>query len=193
MCRISFSLALAWVLLGGLFLAPCGVHAQTERSFEERLLRPDRSQQSEFDGQAFRGTSSFEGQTFQSQGESFLSNRRVSTQEYAPKRFLGIPIPWTKDTRVPLTTNPMSDRTFATSASSLVKESPESGRAFLGHADVVTQVRRASSLDGRTARIEGTNQQNLTQQRDPVSVDDLRTLLNKQVPMVNHENGSATP
>lgn len=191
MFRFSFSsLCLGLFLLGVLVgSAP----AQEERSFEDRLLRPDRTQQSSLEGKQFQGSSAFQGQEFQAGAAGDWTDRRVNTHEVEPRRFLGIPIPFTQDRRVSTSTNAMADRAFATHAADLGKEARDADKQFRDSQELFDRTGVPSSLDGRQARIEGTNQHNLQQQNDKMTVEELRDILNKQTPQLSTTHGPANP
>ena len=186
---LSFSLLWVFLLGVSLELAP----AEEERSFEDRLLRPDRNQQSSLEGKQFQGNSSFQGQEFRAGAAGDWTNRRVQTTQVEPRRFLGIPIPFTQDRRVSTSTNAMADRTFVTHAANLGKEARDADKQFRDSQEIFERTGVASTLDGRQARVEGTNQHNLQQQGDKMTVEELRTILNKQTPQLSTTDGPTNP
>jgi hypothetical protein len=145
-----------------------------ERSFIDRLLRPNMDLQNEAQGKIFHANSAIvanrgSGGTLVLEPtvkeKTFTDSGAVATREYRPSSFRadsqGNPVVETRQINVPpqLTTSPARDLHAAYDARLKV-----SGRSF---------------ADQRAFRDEGKSQKSLKTQNPPLTIDQVRELLNK--------------
>lgn len=149
-----------------------------DRSFEERLLRPDLTSEPNLGGRKItKSTASF---AHEFPGSRSFTTRKFDTRRQEPKHFLGIPIPWFGEKKVTTKQFAGADREFVTR----VAKAFEKDNSTLGNKRFADG-NRGAYADGRAfpvrqARVVGKDQKNLDAQQQELSVDEVRELLNKR-------------
>lgn len=162
-----------------------------ERSFAERLLQPDRTQRSPWEGKLYRPQSHGEWQDWRGgkiwEGAAQGYNR---TAQIEPKRFLGIPLPWTQaDRRFPARQSALADKRFVTGVARLVEENPTRSPSAWDHGQPTQHAAsRRWPLGERRVVPRGESHSLIDQHRDKMRPEELRALLNKHVPLLQSQN-----
>lgn len=169
----------SFLILLGCLLPVAAVLAQAdERSFEERLLRPDLTRDPNIGGRKIERSNASVGREFE--GRKAFATGSFDTRRQEPKRFLGIPVPWFGDKKVPAKQYAGADREFVTRvATAFEKDNSALGEKAFADGER-TAYPDARDIPMRKANIVGKDQKNLDAQNQELSVEEVRELLNKR-------------
>jgi len=188
--RASLRLLLNIALLLACFpacAAPRPVKQQP--SLEERLLQPDPNKMSPFANKEFGKAASFGVKTFDQTGAYAGANKKARMKVFETKNFLEINLHRFASKKAPTETFALSEKHFKTHAARKVGHSfatrnyIDASKTAAGYSRSFT-VREAPTLAVSQTKIDLINKANADR---PMSVEEIRELLNKPGPLINRE------